>query len=412
MKKHFLPYVITMVVLLSLVAVAAPGCGSPGGGPVGSYEDLTIGQKAVLNEPAVVLIYSTWTANLVDRSSREAVVGLYHDGEMFQTLNIPTFTLGGQGTGFVINPDGYVLTNAHVVHKSDEQIESAMYRGFVNWGFRTFPQYWTQMGLDPWPVTTQDEEDLWSAAHESFEVVNVKQEVTVTVGKSVEGLDLIEQGYRADVRKVSPREWKLVNGQWTTVSGKDVAIIKMEASNHPAMMLGDSDEMMVGDVIMAIGYPGAVVQHDYLSEASKFEASVTSGIISAVKEAPDGSPILQTDTAITHGNSGGPAINEAGEVIGITTFGTSGWDPVLGEYKEIEGFNFLVPSNVAKDFLNELNVTNEQRVTDEHYTKAMLLFYAERYKEAVDEFEVVLNLFPGHPYAHEYITLCQEKMLE
>ena len=410
MKKYFLPYVVTILILLSVVL--APGCGSPAGAPVGGLEELTIGQKAVLNEPAVVLIYSTWSANLVDRSTREAVVGLFQDGEMFQALDIPTFTLGGQGTGFVINPDGYVLTNAHVVHKSDEQIESAMYRGFVNWGFGTFPQYWAQVGLDPWPVTEQDAEDLWAAAHESFEVVNIKQEVTVTVGKSVAGLDLIERGYRADVRKVSPREWKLVNGQWTSVSGKDVAIIKMEANNHPAMILGDSGEMMVGDNIMAIGYPGAVVQHDYLSEASKFEASVTAGIISAVKEAPDGSPILQTDTAITHGNSGGPAINEEGEVIGITTFGTSGWDPVLGEYKEVGGFNFLVPSNVAKDFLNELNVKNEQGVTDEHYSRAMLLFYAERYAEAVDEFEIVLNLFPGHPYVHDYITLCQEKMLE
>jgi serine protease Do len=410
MNKRFLPCVLTILVLLSVLLV--PGCGSPGGGPVGGLEDLTIGQKAVLNEPAVVLIYSKWSANLVDRSTQEAVVGLYHEGEMFHSLDIPTFTLGGQGTGFVINPDGYVITNAHVVHKSDEQIESTMYRGFVNWGANNFPQYWAQMGLDPWPVTNQDKEDLWAAAHDSFEVVNIKQEVTVTVGKSVEGMDLMEHGYRADVRKVSPREWKLVGGQWTPVSGKDVAIIKMEANNHPAMILGDSDEMMVGDTIMAIGYPGAVVQHDYLSEASKFEASVTSGIISAIKEAPDGSPILQTDTAITHGNSGGPAINEDGEVIGITTFGTSGWDPILGEYKEIEGFNFLVPSNVAKDFLNELNVKNEQGVTDEHYTQAMLLFYAERYKEAAEEFEVVLNLFPGHPYAHDYITVCQEKMLE
>ena len=72
----------------------------------------------------------------------------------------------------------------------------------------------------------------------------------------------------------------------------------------------------------------------------------------------------------------------------------------------------MVPSNVAKDFLNELNVKNEQGITDEHYTQAMLLFYAERYKEAAEEFEVVLNLFPGHPYAHDYITVCQEKMLE
>ncbi|MDD4984881.1 MAG: hypothetical protein PHQ43_03685 [Dehalococcoidales bacterium] len=99
-------------------------------------------------------------------------------------------------------------------------------------------------------------------------------------------------------------------------------------------------------------------------------------------------------------------------MIGITTFGTSGWDPTLGDYAEIGGFNFLVPSSVVIEMLQEMNIENEQGLTDEHYLNAMLLFYDERYAEAVDEFEIVLNLFPGHPYAQSYITTCQQKLLE
>ena len=395
--------------ILVLVPLLASGCGKR---PMPKVEDLTMGQLAVINEPAVVLIYSTWSGTLVSNSTRESVAYLSHDDQTFQSLNIPTFSYGSQGTGFVINPSGYVVTNAHVVHQTEEQIESAIYRGFVNWGIRTFPQYFTQAGLDPWPATQQDADDLWAAVHEGFDVANIKREVNVTVGKSVGGVQLMEQSSLAEVRKVSPREWKYTGGKWTVVSGKDVAILKMQTTNHPSMILGDSDKMMVGDPVMAIGYPGAVVTHDYLSSDSKFEASVTSGIISALKQADDGSPILQTDAAITHGNSGGPAINEDGEVIGITTFGTSGWDPVLGDYAEIGGFNFLVPSSVVIEMLQEMNINNEQGLTDEHYTNAMLLFYDERYAEAVDEFEIVLNLFPGHPYAQSYLTTCQQKLLE
>jgi len=253
-------------------------------------------------------------------------------------------------------------------------------------------------------------EDLWIGAHESFDVVNIKREVTAGLGKSVAGLALIGKGYAADVRKVSAREFKVIGGEWVPYTGKDIAVIKIEAKNLPSIVLGDSGEMMVGDSVIAIGYPGAVVQDPWLAEESMFDASLTSGIISAQREMPDGSPVLQTDAAITHGNSGGPVLNAQGEAIGISTFVTWGWDPALGEYKELAGFNFLVPSNTAADFLRELNIENKHSLTDEHYRKAMVYYYAEMYSEALVEFEAVLKLCPGHPYASDFVTRCQEKI--
>ena len=407
MRKYFIvsAFIVLIFLSTSIISSCQPKVEA-------LSEDLTMGQLAMMQEPAVVLIYSTWSADIVDSGTRDPLVTLYHDGAAFNQVSIPNFSMGGQGTGFVINPDGYVVTNAHVVYNSDEQIESAMYRGFVNWCAINLTQYFIQEGYEPWPATDQDIEDLWISANEYFDIINITQEVVVTAGQSVGGSELTEKGYRAEVRKVSPREWKYTNGKWTTVSGKDIAVIKMEGKNYPSMIIGDSSEISVGDNIMVIGYPGAIVEHSYLSQTSRFEASVTSGIISATRKADDGSPIFQTDAAFTHGNSGGPAINTDGEVIGVATFGTSGWDPALGEYKEIEGFNFLVASSVVSEIIKEMNIENKQGLTDEHYKKAMIFFYNKRYAEAAEEFDVVLNLFPGHPYASEYITICQEKMLQ
>lgn len=407
MKKYLVLLIVIMLFFLSLSLF--PGC-QPKSEPLS--EDLTMGQLAILNEPAVVLIYSTWSADVVDSATRRPVVTLYYDGVPFNEVNVPNFSMGGQGTGFVINPEGYVITNAHVVYQNDEQIESAMYRGFVNWCAENLNQYFLQAGYEPVFTTEQDIEDMWLVANDQFDVANIVQEVVIMAGQSIGGADLTAKGYRAEVRKVSPREWKYTNDRWTAVSGKDIAVIKMEGKNYPSMIIGDSDEMTVGDNVMVIGYPGAVVEHSYLSETNRFEASMTSGIISATRNADDGSPIFQTDTAITHGNSGGPAINEEGEVIGVATFGTAAWDPYLGQYKEIEGFNFLVSSNVVSEMINEMNIENKQGLTDEHYRKAMILYYNKRYAEAAEEFEVVLNLFSGHPYASKYITECQEKMLQ
>lgn len=94
------------------------------------------------------------------------------------------------------------------------------------------------------------------------------------------------------------------------------------------------------------------MDHPYLSEETDLEPSVTAGIISAKRKTKDGSPCLQTDADITHGNSGGPCINEKGEVIGIATFGS------VGREGEVPGFNFLRQSELIEEFLKETGVRN------------------------------------------------------
>jgi len=115
-------------------------------------------------------------------------------------------------------------------------------------------------------------------------------------------------------------------------SKADIALLKIDAGKPlPAVSLGDSDKMRVGDTVIAIGSPFG------------FDGSVTAGIISAVNRDIMESPFddyIQTDAPINHGNSGGPLFNLAGEVIGMNS--------VLfapGMVSGSVGLGFAIPSN-------------------------------------------------------------------
>lgn len=120
----------------------------------------------------------------------------------------------------------------------------------------------------------------------------------------------------------------------------DLAVLKIEAQNLPFLSLGNSDNVRVGDIVLAIGNPLGIGQ------------SVTSGIISAKGRRTglsDGSyeDFLQTDAAINRGNSGGALVNLNGELIGINSqiLSTSGGNIGIG---------FSIPSNMAKSVMEQL----------------------------------------------------------
>jgi serine protease Do len=127
-----------------------------------------------------------------------------------------------------------------------------------------------------------------------------------------------------------------------TDSGNDLALLKVDLpAGVPASSLGDSDQVQVGEPVIAIGSPYGLAQ------------TVTQGIISAVDRAwsQDNRAVytglIQTDAPINPGNSGGPLVNTSGEVIGITSMIES---PISGSV----GIGFAVPSNTAKRLLPQL----------------------------------------------------------
>ena len=120
----------------------------------------------------------------------------------------------------------------------------------------------------------------------------------------------------------------------------DLAVVKVDADDLPTAVFGDSDHVVVGEPAIAIGNPMGL----------EFQGSVTAGVISALNRTLDVSDrrvkLLQTDAAISPGNSGGALVNADGEVIGINSAKVAA--------SGVEGMGFSIPINTVQTVINEI----------------------------------------------------------
>ena len=130
----------------------------------------------------------------------------------------------------------------------------------------------------------------------------------------------------------------------------DLAVLKIDASGLQTVVLGDSDSLVVGEPVAAIGNP-----------LGELTFSLTTGVISALDRTVTMSSgtvmdLLQTDCAINSGNSGGPLFNEYGEVIGITN---AKYSSSSSGQASIDNIGFAIPIDQVKDLITQLIETGE-----------------------------------------------------
>ena len=126
----------------------------------------------------------------------------------------------------------------------------------------------------------------------------------------------------------------------------DLAVIKIEGADFPAIAFGDSEALQVADVVLAIGNPFGV-----------FGNTVTMGIVSAlgrtqVSETNPFESFIQTDAAINQGNSGGALVNANGDLIGINS-------SIFTRTGDFSGIGFAIPTALAKPVMEQLIATGE-----------------------------------------------------
>lgn len=124
----------------------------------------------------------------------------------------------------------------------------------------------------------------------------------------------------------------------------DIAVLKIDATKLPYMIYGNSDNVNLGQWVLAVGYPLTL------------EATVTAGIVSAkgrqigINSRQSQSPVeyfIQTDAAVNQGNSGGALINTDGQLIGINS-------AILAPSGTYAGYSFAIPVNIVKKIVNDL----------------------------------------------------------
>jgi Do/DeqQ family serine protease len=255
---------------------------TPAASTLSSAGQVDFTEAAAAVTPAVVYIRTTYTSQANDQQSQMQQMFGEMFGQRVRPQNTPQMA---SGSGVIISPDGYIVTNNHVVEKA-EKIE----------------------------VVTND--------HQSF---------------------------KAKVIGTDP--------------STDLALIKIEGNNLPIVKLGNSDNVKVGEWVLAVGNP------------FKLTSTVTAGIVSAKgrnigiignedqeeNQNPFGrtqyqeqprlnkaiESFIQTDAAINPGNSGGALVNTNGELIGINS-------AIASHTGSYEGYGFAIPINLAKKVLDDI----------------------------------------------------------
>jgi len=338
---------------------------------VASADDSAGERLAMYSKPAVVRI--------VDGAAGQ--IFFQPPGYQGQSFNVSAIALG---SGFFISSNGYIATNAHVVsmtHDGEEKAKQLLFWQLVQ-------QIAHQLGKDPRSLNA-NLIDQYSTL-QSFKLFH---HVIIPDGSSF---------------PFEIKQYGAPTGE-SNDQGKDVAIIKIEVKNAPILKIADSDKVKLQDHVTVIGYPGAAdtFNSGLLDQKSAFEATINDGKISARKTASSGAPILQTSAPATHGNSGGPVLNDANEVIGLLTFRG---DTVNGQ--EVSGFSFVVPSNTVMEYVKSAGASNEEGPTDKLYHEGLEAYWNQYYSDAIPKFEQVKRLFPQHSEVERLLQSSQQAKAE
>ncbi len=301
-------------------------------------------------------------------------------GYQGQSFDLSVVSLG---SGFFISSNGYIATNAHVVsmtHDGEEKAKQALFWQLVN-------QLAKQVGKEPRSIANFIDE------HSTLQSFQIFHHVIIPDGSAF---------------PFEIKQYGAPTGEGND-QGKDVSVIKIEVKNAPVLKLADSEKVQLQDHVTVIGYPGAAdtFNSGLLSSKSALEATINDGKISAKKTATSGAPILQTNTAATHGNSGGPVLNDANEVIGLLTFRG---DTVNGQ--EVSGFSFIVPANTVMEYVKSAGTTNDLGPTDNFYREGLGYYWDQYYSSAIPKFEEVKRLFPQHSEVDRLIQSSQQAKAE
>ena len=201
----------------------------------------------------------------------------------------------GTGTGIVLSSDGYIITNCHIIQTTyEDYVSNGNYNPFSFFGGYSY--------------TTET-------------VTAVADKVTVTTSDGVE--------YEA----------RIIGSD----TNSDLALLKIDVEGLIPAVIGNSDELVMGDSVITLGYP------------LRLGLSSSGGMVSGLEkeltiELSDGSTatmtLIQTDASINPGNSGGALLNSKGEVVGITSSKLVKSD--------VEGIGFAIPITDAMSILDDL----------------------------------------------------------
>ena len=371
---------------LAIVAALALGVGWAAPRPAGAQGDVTVQEAILRAKPAVVLVIAEVTSEVI-----------LDCGSGPTKTTPPVFR--ETGTGWFIDGNGWVITNGHVVQPAHETP-----RWLVNQqAQRAVSTACLPKALERAGITPGDRPDAEDAIKRRL-LDRVLPTVKVMFHPQVSVLTSNGARLKAEVKKYSPP----VSAEPGAISGRDLALLKVSGENFPVLPLADAKVVQLGDPIHILGFPGVVLSHELLNQSASVEASVTNGAVSGFKQDKSSNPVIQTDAPAAWGNSGGPAVNQKGAVVGVLTFVSLAPGP---EGAIVQGFNFIIPSQAVKGFVTgtPVNLAATSKF-NEMWFAGLQAFFTEDWKGAARLFEGADKLLPGLPDVKRMLAEAQDKV--
>ena len=356
---------------------------------------------SALYAPAVVKIYNAYC---MDIQLADIVVKNACDGVT--------------GSGFFIGSDGVIATNGHVATDSpkDLVIQAAYNEAVAGDGSKLVSlAKAAHLNLEDLAAMTDNNKLLDTIFDAVYNLPDSDFVVTNAVQNLLVGLDSKDPDLTKLVSMTQARQhWvadndiiaaKQLASDYRKFDGlvkyrsSDVALLKVEGSNYPVVSLGELDEVSQGSNISILGYPVAASQNVIVAKDVS-EVTLTSGKVSAIKEANgDNRRLIETDTTIGHGNSGGPVFSDSGHVVGIATYTIDGSGTGDGTFNYVRDIADL--QALATQAGVHFSTTSQ---TQTIWQQAIAAFDSAHYKKALTLFEQVRALYPQHPSLNSFQT--------
>ena len=373
--------------------------------------DLTGSEKvAALYSPAVVKVYNAYCMDISI------------DGEPYLTASCSA----ASGSGFFVSQDGYLATNGHVA--SANPLDLVITDAISNYITKGDPQYInyliTLTSLRPSDIPVDSTaiqamgimvDAFYDLDESRFTSTNSVENLLVQVTPTNPNISTLLQNTKDRVEYTTADKTvikaKLVASDFRANDGydgfkaSDVAIIKVKGSNYPIVKLGSIETAVQGSGLSILGYPGNASDNGVV-DSTLSEATLTTGKVSSVKNASGSDKkLIETDATIGHGNSGGPALDDEGSVVGIATYTADGSGEGDGVFNYIRDIKDLLDLASARSITFDTN-----SVTQAAWQSGIANFYTSHYSKSLKDFRAVKELYPNNSRVDEFIKAAEKRV--
>lgn len=382
-RQHWLSRLMLALGFVSLYIIGGTPAIYADGTPGGNVADPVV--RAVdVAKPAVVRIITTLNSHLVVKFSAAQSVTFPQGGSSYPV------SLSGSGT--FISAHGDILTADHVVNPPQDQSLSQ----FLDSQAAPDVANYINQNLKPSSPVTADQimQELSSGQLPSTPNYDKPS------SEAFLSTDFTGPLSAVNVRSLPPQVHASVDRieQQSSFNEKDVAIVHVNMNDTASVQLGDSSSVQQQDKLTIIGFPG---NGDVSTTPTNLlTSSINEVLVSSIKTTNQGAQLIQVAGNVEHGDSGGPALDSKGTVVGIVSFGLS----------DQGNTRFLQASNSARDLVQNLHLDTTPGAFQKAWSQAFSDYAANtlgHWHKAQQEFGQVAKNYPLFQAINPYLAYAQ-----